>query len=566
MTTIFPARRFWGIAVFVTLAASLSAADSSSAGVRPVTFAKDIAPIFQERCQECHRNGSMAPMSLVTYEETRPWAKAIRQRVITRQMPPWHIDKTVGVQKFKNDMSLTDEQIDTVVRWVDAGAPLGRSERHAARRSSGRADNEWKAAKELGQPDLVIKSEPYTMAAHHQDVWWRPTIGYSGRPSRAGCARSRCGPEPRRDARSRIMRSLIWCRTIRTASLRAAMPTWARAMLMEWAIGKGYDLYRPDTGKLLLPGAQISWDVHIHAVGEEIRDNVELGIWLYPKGQEPKHRTYLTAFQALARYQSSDGLADRAGRISISRRIRSPKSHNFTVLKQAAQLENFQPHMHLRGKAMAVEAILPDGTTQMVSYVGNFNFNWMTNYIYADDAAPVFPKGTMIHVTAWYDNTTANPNNPDPDQWVGFGDRTVDEMGHAWMNVTYISDEEYNAWAAKHKQAFRRLTLSARIAAGVQMNGVSLSCVLIASACSAWGQSLPLEPAHETGASITGAFEGWFKNPDGSFSLLLGYYNRNQRAGSGYSDRAQQPHRTGRAGSRPADSFHARPRLGYVHA
>ena len=127
------------------------------------------------------------------------------------------------------------------------------------------------------------------------------------------------------------------------------------------------------------------------------------------------------------------------------------QTQNYTVLKQAAWLENFQPHMHLRGKAMAVEAILPDGSTQMISYVGNFNFNWMTNYIYADDAVPVLPRGTIIHVTAWYDNTIANPNNPDPDQWVGLGDRTVDEMGHAWMNVTYISDEEYDTWAAQHK-------------------------------------------------------------------------------------------------------------------
>jgi len=215
-----------------------------------------------------------------------------------------------------------------------------------------------------------------------------------------------------------------------------------RAMLMEWAIGKSYDLYRPDTGKLLLPGAQISWDIHIHAVGEQIRDHVELGVWLYPKGQEPKYRTYLTAFQAVK------------GR-GPTRRVDIPpnsiaESQNFTVLKSAALLENFQPHMHLRGKAMEVEAILPDGSTQVVSYVGKFNFNWMTNYIYADDAAPMFPKGTMLRVTAWYDNTHANPNNPDPDQWVGFGDRTVDEMGHAWMNVTYVSDEDYAAWAAKH--------------------------------------------------------------------------------------------------------------------
>jgi hypothetical protein len=93
-----------------------------------------------------------------------------------------------------------------------------------------------------------------------------------------------------------------------------------------------------------------------------------------------------------------------------------------------------------------------------VSYVPDFNFNWMTNYIYADDAAPVFPKGTTIHVTAWHDNTTANANNPDHDQWVGYGDRTVDEMCHAWVNVTYISDEDYKEWAATHHNTLAQAT------------------------------------------------------------------------------------------------------------
>ena len=111
--------------------------------------------------------------------------------------------------------------------------------------------------------------------------------------------------------------------------------------------------------------------------------------------------------------------------------------------------------MHLRGKAMAIEAILPDGTTQMLSYVDHFNFNWMNNYIYADDAAPVLPKGTIIHVTAWHDNTPGNKNNPDPDQWVGWGDRTVDEMAHAWVNVTYISEEDYQAWVARNMRSLR---------------------------------------------------------------------------------------------------------------
>jgi hypothetical protein len=449
----------FGMLSGLSLAADISGADPAS---RPVTFAKDVARILQERCQECHRKGSMAPMSLLTYEETRPWAKAIRQRVIARQMPPWHIDRTVGVQQFKNDMSLSDAQIDTIVRWVDSGAPLGDIKDMPVPKDFG-ADNEWKAAKDLGQPDLVIKSEPYTMAAHHQDVWWRRVSNIPlTEPRWAKAVEIRPGTAA---GRKIIHHAVAYLAQDDPAAINpnSGDPDLnGRAMLMEWAIGKGYDLYRPDTGKLLLPGAQISWDIHIHAVGEEIRDNVEIGIWLYPKGQEPKHRTYLTGFQSIRGFQASNGSQTRGGRnIDIP-----PNSiisvDNYTVLKQAAQLENFQPHMHLRGKGMSVEAILPDGTVQMVSYVGNFNFNWMTNYIYADDAAPAFPKGTMIHVTSWYDNTRANPNNPDPDQWVGFGDRTVDEMGHAWMNVTYLSDEEYNAWAAQHKPKLQTADSSRR--------------------------------------------------------------------------------------------------------
>ncbi len=213
-----------------------------------------------------------------------------------------------------------------------------------------------------------------------------------------------------------------------------------RPQLMEWAIGKGYDLFRPDTGKLLLPGEKISWDQHIHAVGEEITAGSEIGIWFYPKGQEPKKRSYLIGFTGLRQPRFLDIAPN-----SVSH------TEGFTVLKENALITNFQPHFHLRGKAMQVEALLPDGGSQILSYVGNFNFNWMTNYIYADDAAPLLKKGTIIHVSAWYDNTRANKNNPDPDQWVGYGDRTVDEMAHAWMNVVYLSDAEYNAMVEQRK-------------------------------------------------------------------------------------------------------------------
>jgi hypothetical protein len=437
------------IASSVVLVALATPALAEELTNRTITFAKDVAPIFQAKCQECHHKGSIAPMSLVTYEESRPWAKSIRQRVIERQMPPWHIDKTIGVQKFKNDISLTDEEIQTIVRWVDTGALPG--EPKDMPRSKDWSENGWKAEKDgLGPPDLIVKSEPYTMAAKHQDVWWRPVSNIPlTEPRWLRAVEIRPGTLAGRKITHHAVTYLVQDDPDGLAP--GTDPALnSRAYLMEWAVGKGYDLHGPDAGKLILPGSQISWDIHLHAVGEEIRDDVEVALWFYPKGQEPKHRTYLTGFQALRGFQSSRPANPGMRNIDIAPNSLAT-SDNFTVLRKAARLENFQPHMHLRGKAMGVEAILPDGSVQTISYVGRFNFNWMTNYIYDDDAAPVLPRGTIIHVTAWYDNTSANPNNPDPEQWVGFGDRTVDEMGHAWMNVTYLSDEEYEAWAAKHK-------------------------------------------------------------------------------------------------------------------
>ena len=123
----------------------------------------------------------------------------------------------------------------------------------------------------------------------------------------------------------------------------------------------------------------------------------------------------------------------------------------YTVLPAPAMIENFQPHMHVRGKEYTMEAILPDGRVEVLNRTRNFHFNWSVNYVYDPDVAPVLPKGTVIHIRSVQDNTSANKNNPDPDQWVGFGDRTVDEMSHAWVNVTYISDDDYKDFLSKHK-------------------------------------------------------------------------------------------------------------------
>ena len=426
---------------------------------KPVTFSKDVAPILQQKCQECHQPGSIAPMSLITFQQARPWAKSIRDRVATRQMPPWHIDKSVGVQKFKNDMSLTDQQVDTIVRWVDGGAPQG-DPKDLPPPVPLVTTNEWKAVRDgFGPPDLVVRSSEYTMPAEHQDVWYRPSSEILlTEPRWVKLVEIR----PTSLAARRIIHHSIAHLVLKddpdavntltaTGGGRGANDpdaiVNARPQLMEWAIGKGYDLYRPGTGKLMLPGESITWDQHIHAVGEEIAGGSEIGIWFYNKGDEPKKRSYLVGFTGI----------DRAKMLDIPPNSMA-MTEGFTVLKENALIENFQPHFHLRGKSMQVEAILPDGSRQILSYVGNFNFNWMTNYIYDDDAAPLLPKGSVIHVTAWYDNTRANKNNPDPDQWVGFGDRTVDEMAHAWMNVTYFNDAEYQALVAERKAKLAKTT------------------------------------------------------------------------------------------------------------
>jgi hypothetical protein len=392
------------------------------------TFSKDIAPLFQEKCEACHRTGSMAPMSLRSYEEVRPWARAIRERVIQRQMPPWHLDKTVGIQEFKNDRSLSDEQIALIVKWVDGGAPQG-DPKDMPPSKVWRDGQEWIYAAQFDQkePDLIIRSTPWTQKGGVNDTWWKPVVPTGiTEPRWVRAIEVRPGTIKGRKITHHANSDLL---QDEPGELIQAGP----GRFMEWAVGKEGEMMRPNSGKLLLPGSRIAWDIHYSASKEDITDFVEMGIYFYPKGQEPKYRQHLLRMGG-----TGDGAIDIPPN-SIK------ATETYYPLRQAARIESFQPHMHLRGKAMSLEAILPTGQVVVLSHVDNFTFNWHSSYVYADNAAPLLPKGTIMKVTAWHDNTAANPSNPDPNVWVGYGDRTVDEMGHAWVNVTYLTDEEYTA-------------------------------------------------------------------------------------------------------------------------
>jgi len=405
------------------------------------TFTKDVAPIFQQKCEACHRPDNMAPMSLMTYEEARPWAKSIAARVSARQMPPWHIDKTIGIQKFKNDRSLSDEQIETIVNWVNAGAPKGDPKDMPPPRVW-KDESGWSLAEKYGQPDLIVKSPEYTMPPVAQDAWWRPSVPTNlTEPRWVRAIEIRPVGKNARKITHHALARLQQPEDMDPALFTNDPNVAGDGLFMEWAVGKNGDEMRPDSGRLMLPNSKIVWEMHYHAVGEEITAHTELGVWFYPKGQEPKHR------EVLALFNTFSGSVPGARSLDIQPN-QVTTTESFVTLKQNARIENFQAHMHLRGKGMSMEAIYPDGRREMLSQVTNFNFNWHNMYIYDDDAAPLLPKGTILHLLAWYDNTKANKDNPDPDQWVGWGDRTVDEMGHAWLNITYYNDDEFKSEVA----------------------------------------------------------------------------------------------------------------------
>lgn len=419
-----------------------------SSPVVPV-WSKDVAPILQSKCQQCHMPGSIAPMSLTNYAEAKKFADKIKSRVATRRMPPWHLDKTVGIQQYKNDRSLSDAEIKTIVDWVDGGAPEG-DPKLAPPAPKFPDPSVYQFAEKFGAPDLVVKSGAYDVMAKGQDKWWRPTTDIGLTEERWVKA---IEIKPSMPLGKKVVHHVLTmleqnegpvpqgvASTAMQHDASGNMRPMSAGLFMEWALGKTGEIFNADAGKLLLPGAKIRWEVHYYAIGQEVKaDQVEMGIWFYPKGYKPKNRTILSMFNVAA----GSELDIPPGQKTITQ--------NFTVLRAPARIENFQPHMHMRGKAMMMEAVYPDGRREVLTNVNNFQWNWHNNYIYADDVAPLLPKGTMLVFTAWHDNTKENSNNPDPDQWVGWGDRTVDEMAHAWVDVTYLEQDDFDKQVAARR-------------------------------------------------------------------------------------------------------------------
>jgi hypothetical protein len=399
----------------------------SSQSTATPTFAKDIAPIFQKSCQTCHHAGTSAPMSLVTYEEVRPWARSIKQRVVSRDMPPWHLDKTAGIRHYKNDRSLSDGEIETVAKWVDAGAPMGNAA-DMPKALTFRSESDWF----IGEPDLKVTTpNDFTMYSNGPD-WWIDQFADVTLTEDRWIKSMEIKP-----SNPKIVHHCV------VYAIEPDAPEGTPEggiQLHEYAVGKYGDIFGDNTGRLLKKGTRLRFDMHYFAIGSEQHNKTTIAFTFYPKGVVPK---YQVRSYAIRNIPNDDLEVPPNSLIRTDGYFRLPRN---------ARIDSFQPHMHMRGRGMTVEAIDPaTNRTTILSSVDHFDFNWHINYVYADDEAPLLPAGTVLHLIGVHDNTAANRRNPDPNMWVGFGERSVDDMLQVWLDIVYLDDAEFQRLVEERK-------------------------------------------------------------------------------------------------------------------
>jgi len=403
------------------------------------TFAKDVAPIFQQKCQSCHHQGTSAPMSLVSYEEVRPWARSIRQRVANRDMPPWHLDKTVGIKHYKNDRSLSDVEIATITKWVDDGAPMGKPSEMPAPLTF-RPETEWF----IGEPDLKVTTpKDFVMYAKGPD-WWIDQFSDVIELSEDRWIKAM----EIKPSNPKIVHHVV-VYVLEPDAPEGTPETGIQ--LHEYAVGKYGDIFGDNTGRLLKKGTRLRFDMHYFAIGSEQHNKTTIAFKFYPKDVVPKYQVRSYAIRNIP----NDELEVPPNTVV--------RTDGYFRLPRNARIDSFQPHMHMRGRGMTVEAIDPtNNRTQILSSVDHFDFNWHINYVYADDEAPLLPAGTVLHMIGIHDNTSANRRNPDPNMWVGFGERSVDDMLQVWLDIVYLDDAEFQKLVEERKSKSPVSTLNSQ--------------------------------------------------------------------------------------------------------
>ena len=410
-----------------------------------ITFHKDIEPILQRSCQNCHRVGGVGPMPLVTYDQVAPFAGLIEYKTGLRDragaMPPWYMEKDIGIQDYKNDPSLNDKEIVAISTWARSGTPKG-DIADAPEPLVFDDSLKWTA----GEPDLIVRTNSVTKLAGTAD-WWGEidrvpvsleqdryvksveVVEVNDVNNTTGTGRDTVGGRY-------IFHHMIWS----TAGLDED-GNRVEESVTGWPVhevGRNPDIFDPEGGRLLRAGTYIYSDsVHLHSNGQDTTGHLEIGFRFHPEGYEPKYE------------RVSLGLGNGVD-ISIAGNQDNQELHAYTVLEQHTKFITFEPHLHAPGERMCLEAIW-GYTVETLACVG-YDHNWVRGYAFEDAAAPLLPKGTIMHIVGYMNNTETNPNVPDPRNWQGSGNRSVTNMFIDLGMRVKMSDEQFHEEMENRRQ------------------------------------------------------------------------------------------------------------------
>ena len=424
-----------GAAMLMTGTPAATAAFSTTAP--GPAYSKDVAPIIYKHCVECHRAGEIAPMSLLTYEEVRPWARAIREQVAQGTMPPWHASAPRGT--FSNDRRLSDAERDTIIRWVDAGAPKGDPKDLPA---APRFTEGW----EIGTPDIV-----FSMPSEFE-VPASGTVAYQYFQVPTNFKEDKWiqAVEVRPGARSVVHHVLVFCRepgeprppgfvqiTPKLSAFGGAhghedphaarRPQGPGALLGTTAPGTNAMVFSPGTAILVKAGAVLLFQIHYTTNGVATKDRSSVGLIFakQPPEQEMRNSAFVNPLFVIPAGAANE------------------KVESAIQFDQDSHIWALFPHTHLRGKSWEYRLVYPDGRSETVLSVPKYDFNWQMYYVFSQPLA--VPKGTRLEATARYDNSAGNRWNPDPGVDVRWGEQTWQEMQYSGITFTIDNQRRESA-------------------------------------------------------------------------------------------------------------------------
>lgn len=415
---------------FVGLAGAAGLAPVPAPG-QQVTYSRDIAPILQRSCERCHRPNSLAPMSLRTYQEVRRYATRIKERTQLRDrpgvMPPWFVERNVGIQHFANDESLSEEEIALIAAWVDAGAPEG-DPRDLPEPLVWPEEPTW----DIGEPDLVVDLPSFTMEANAPDWWGMIEAVPTGLTEDRYVAAMQVLEIS--DVEGGVGGNFIFHHAILTSTVpggRGGGPFWP-----VHEVGRNAQWFDPDASPLLRAGSEFFISsAHMHANDRRTTAHLRLGFKFHPRGYVPKKQETMLTFGN--------------GEIDLAPMRKGQVVHAYHVLEQHMKITSFEPHMHASGVRMCLDAIW-GGRTETINCVG-YDHNWVKVYSYHPDYAPLLPAGTLVRITAYFDTTSDNRNVVDPRNWQGLGHRSIDNMAITFLPGVTLTDAEFAAEIARRR-------------------------------------------------------------------------------------------------------------------